>query len=142
MLRTALLSAVALASLAILSLALPLPALAGENNWLGAIISDGGTASNWATTTPFPIPPGAKVTMVCTAAANILTDRTKTSNGTTGDVKGLPITANTIFPTSVGKGLVQFGDGGTGALVSSGLIAVMGTASSTLCDVWIRQGGE
>jgi len=110
---------------------LSVTATAGENRYLGAIVVSGSSLNNTTTAAPFVIPPGSKVTVVCTAAVNMLTDNVSTA--TSGATKGLPISANSIFPTSVGRALA------TVSGVSTALIAVIGTGT---CDVWQRDGNE
>jgi hypothetical protein len=104
---------------------------AGENKYLGAIVVAGASLTNATTAAPFIIPPGAILTINCSAAVNMLTDATVTA--TSGATKGLPVPAATNFPTSVGKSLTTI----TGQ--PSALLAVIGTAT---CDVWQRVGNE
>jgi hypothetical protein len=110
---------------------LSVTATAGENRYLGAIVVSGSSLNNTTTAAPFIIPSGAKVTVVCSAAVNMLVDNMSTA--TTGSTKGLPIAANAIFPTSVGRNLTTISGQGTA------VIAVIGTAT---CDVWLRDGSE
>lgn len=112
-------------------LLLGLPATAGENKYLGAIVVSGSSLTNATTAAPFAIPPGALVTVYCTAAVQILTDATVVT--TTGAGKGLPVAASVYFPTSIGKRLTSVGG------IDSGLLAVIGTGT---CDVWQRIGNE
>ncbi len=108
------------------------PAQAGENKHLGVITVAGASLTNQTTAVPFAIPPGAKLTLVCSAAVQYLADATVVTTGTTGS-KGYPIAASTGFPTSVGGAQVRIGG------KDSGLIAIIGTG---FCDVWARQGTE
>jgi hypothetical protein len=110
---------------------LALHAHAGENRYLGAIVVSGSSLNNTTTAAPFVIPGGAKITVVCSASVNLLVDNLSTA--TTGATKGLPIAANSIFPTSVGKTLTTI----SGQVTA--VIAVIGTAT---CDVWLRDGNE
>jgi hypothetical protein len=113
--------------------------LAGENGYLGAIASpDGGSFSNYTTATTFPIPQGSKVTMYCTAATQLLTDNLTTA--TSGTKKGLPIAATTIFPTSVGRVMASFTDGGIAT--PTAVIAIIPVSGTSTCDVWLRMGTE
>lgn len=105
---------------------------AGENRHLGAIVVSGASLTNLTTAAPFAIPPGALITISCTASVQILVDNFVVSTGTTG-TKGVPIPATTLFPTSVGK------QNGTVSGVASAIIAIIGTAT---CDVWQRVGNE
>lgn len=108
-----------------------LTASAGENQYLGVITVSGASLTNATTAVPFFIPPGAKLTVYCSAAVNMLVDnRTATASGAN---KGVPVSATTLFPTSVGKGMQQV------AGQQSSLVAVIGTGS---CDFWVRDGNE
>ena len=110
---------------------LSVTATAGENRYLGAIVVAGSSLNNTTTAAPFVIPGGAKITVVCSAAVNMLVDNLSTA--ASGATKGLPIGANSIFPTSVGKTLTTI----SGA--STALVAVIGTGT---CDIWQRDGSE
>jgi len=109
----------------------PAPAVAGENAYLGAIVVSGSSLTNFTTAAPFAIPPGAYVTVNCTAAVNMLVDATVVTSSGAG--KGLPIPASTNFPTSVGKqkGLISGSP--------SASVAIIGTGT---CDFWLRVGNE
>lgn len=121
---------VALAGLALVLQSLP--ARAGENRYLGAIVVSGSSLNNATTAAPFVIPAGAKVTLY-TAGTDVrcLTDSTATA--TSGSTKGIPIPASSAWPTSVGAGLIFIS--GT----ESALIACIGTGT---VDVWVRAGTE
>jgi hypothetical protein len=121
--------------LASLCLLLAVPASAGENAYLGAVVVSGASLTNFTTAAPFAIPPGAKLTVVCSAAVQYLSDATVVT--TSGAGKGAPIGANTLFPTSVGKSKGRIVSGGTST--DSASIAFIGTGS---CDIWLRDGGE
>lgn len=116
------------------------PALAGEK-FLGTIVSGAGSdTTNDSTATPFKVPRGSKLTLNCTATANICTDQS-TACTTSGAGKGVPVNASTNFPTSV--------DATTGApTVSSGTAANGGSivrivgAAAVSCDVFLRSGNE
>lgn len=110
-------------------------ALAGENIHLGTATMTGASITNVTTAVPFYIPPGAQVTIYCSAAGvQILTDSTVVSTGTLG-TKGIIVPATTLFPTSVGKVKGVIGTQQTA------VIAFIGTAAVT-CDVWARLGTE
>lgn len=115
-------------------LLLSLTAKAGENRLLGTLTSTGASVNNATTAVPFAIPQGAKVTILCTAAARYLSDNIATANS--GATKGLQIPAGLIFPTSVGRSLVTVGGVQSAAIA---LISVTGTAD---CDVFLRDGNE
>lgn len=117
-------------SLALL-LCLSLPATAGENKYLGAIVVSGSSLTNITTAAPFAIPPGAQITINCDAAVRVLVDNFSTANS--GATKGVPVAASTNFPTSVGRYLALLNGS------QSAVIAVIGTAT---CDVWQRSGTE
>jgi hypothetical protein len=102
---------------------------AGENQYLGQIVVAANSRTNATTAAPFTIPPGAKITIYCTAAVNVLVD-----NAVATAVTGLPVAATTLFPTSVGR---------SGSILLSGAVtaqvAVFGTAT---CSIWVRDGNE
>lgn len=108
------------------------PAKAGESAYLGAIVVSGSSLTNLTTAAPFAIPPGAFLTINCTAAVNLLTDSTVATSS--GANKGLPVPANTNFPTSVGRKLLARLNG-----LDTAQIAIIGTGT---CDVWQRSGQE
>lgn len=118
----------------ILAIAAALSAFAGENKYLGSIQADGGLSgiNNSNTQTPFVIPPTAKLTLSCPDVVSYLADNFTVSDGGTVP-KGVPIPANTLFPTSVGAKLVVIGG------QPSALLAVHGAVT---CDVWLRDGLE
>lgn len=121
---------VALAGLALVLQSLP--ARAGENRYLGAIVVSGSSLTNASTAAPFVIPAGAKLTLYTTASGiQCLTDSTSTA--TSGATKGFPIPTSSAWPTSVGAGLILIS--GT----ESALIACIGTGT---VDVWVRSGTE
>lgn len=108
------------------------PAKAGESTYLGAIVVSGSSLTNVTTAVPFPIPPGSFLTINCTAAMNVLTDSAVVT--TSGANKGLPVPANTNFPTSVGRKTLARLNG-----IDTAQLAVIGTGT---CDVWQRSGQE
>lgn len=105
---------------------------AGENKYLGAVVVAGSSLTNITTAAPFAIPPGAYLTINCTAAIQYLADSTVVT--TTGATKGLTIPSATNFPTSVGKALTNYP-----ANSPSAVIAFIGTGT---CDIWQRSGLE
>lgn len=125
-----------LSLLLLLSVVLLAPARteAGENLHLGTATMTGASITNVSTAVPFRIPPGAYLTINCSAAVQMLTDATLVSVGTLG-TKGVPVPALTNFPTSVGQAKSSIS--GTPTAV----IAFIGTAAVT-CDVWARLGTE
>lgn len=124
-------------------------ALAGENIYLGRLASSGAGVSvnNFTTAVPFGIPPGAKVTMYCDAAARVLTDkRTVTVSFDGGAYLGVPVAVTTLFPTSVGRSSSQIlnvlqGDAGY-TYGPSAVISAAGATAASNCDVWQRVGDE
>lgn len=111
------------------------PAMAGESRLLGTLTSTGTSVNNTTTAVPFSIPLGAQVTLYCDAAGRLLTDTG--SVALTGATKGVPVAANTYFPTSVGR---QFTLTISGA--PSAVLAWISVSGTTNCDVWIRAGTE
>jgi len=113
------------------ALALGLSVQAGENKYLGAIVVSGASLTNLTTAAPFAIPPGSAFTVNCTAAVNMLVDNLSTA--ASGANFGLPIPANTNFPSSCGRAL------GNVSGNPSCVVAVFGTAS---CSYWLRDRTE
>jgi hypothetical protein len=109
-------------------------AVAGESRHLGVVLMTGLSVTNVTTAAPFQIPAGAKLTINCSAAVQVLTDSTTVSVGTTG-TKGLPVGATSNFPTSVGQARSTVNGN------PSAVIAFIGTAATT-CDIWLRDGAE
>lgn len=123
------------AALALLAACLvPASVSAGESRYLGTLTSTGTAVNNTTTATPFVIPPGARLTVVCDAAARLLTDSTATANS--GPTKGVPVGASAVWPTSVGSAKATL-NGERTAVVA--MISQSGTAN---CDVWVRDGTE
>lgn len=130
----------------------PTPAWAGEK-YLGKIVSAAGAdTSNESGTSsvPFWIPRGAKLTIVCNAAAYICVDTSTACTATAGTNPGLPVTSGEKFPTSVGPpylSTVTVGsghtstDGGTSLAAGSALVRIFGSGAVT-CDVYTRDGAE
>lgn len=113
----------------------PRQAKAGEFRLLGTITSAGTSVNNATTAVPFAIPPAAKLTLYCDASGRLLTDVTTVA--TSGATKGVPVAANTLFPTSVGsQGRVMV------SATWSALVAWISTTGTANCDVWQRTGTE
>ena len=111
-------------------------AMAGES-YLGAIVSSAGAdTSNDSTATPFYIPSAAKLTIVCNAVANVITD-TRTAANTTG-TNGLPLTANEKFPTSTGTTVKVV----SATAANGGAIVRIAGAAAATCYVYQRRGDE
>jgi len=118
-------------------------AFAGEK-FLGIIVSGAGAdTTNASTAAPFTINPGAKITMTCTAAAFICAQPPQSGTGSTactaslaGANPGVPVSANSPFPTSVST---QFTS--TIAGNKSATVRIVGTAAVN-CVVWERVGNE
>ena len=114
-----------------------LTAHAGESQFLGTLVSAGTSITNRSTATPFTIPRPSKITIVCDAAVRILTDASAVANS--GATTGLPVAANTLFPTSAGDtGTVSVSVAG----VKSAVIAMIPLTGSANCLVWKRSGTE
>lgn len=116
-----------------------LPALAGEE-YLGDITSTAGEdKTNGSTAAPFVVPVGSKVTLNCTAAANVCTD-TSSACTTSGAGKGVPVAALSNFPTSVRP---QPSSAPTINVLgkTSSIIRIVGAGAVT-CSVWARNGNE
>lgn len=109
------------------------PAFAGEK-YLGTIAGTAGptTKDNSNTASPFTIPPLARVTVQCDAAAYIATD---VVNGATSS-NGVLVQSNTAFPTSVGEGKVVISS------YRSAVISVIGSSGAVNCKVFERKGNE
>lgn len=127
-----------IAVIAIVSLS-PTASDAGESKFLGTLTSTGTSVTNLTTAVPFAVPPGAFLTIYCDASGRLLTD--STSVAATGVTKGLPVSALTYFPTSVGSSNT------TTVTISSvvfrtALLAWISTTGTTNCDVWQRAGTE
>jgi hypothetical protein len=124
---------------------LSLPALAGER-YLGSIVtntlSDAGLTerTNVTTAAPFRISPGAQITIQCDVAVYVITDDTTAVTS----ARGLYLTANEKFPTSVGTQVLStaatMSDGGT--QVTGGIVRVLSTSGNATCRVWERRGNE
>lgn len=125
--------------LAALVASLATPAYAGEE-YLGAIVSGAGAdTTNGSTAAPFVIPLGSKLTLYCTAAANICTDTT-TACGVTGAANmGVPVASTSAFPTSVRP--LSSAPSITISGQRSSIVRIVGAAAVT-CYVFARNGNE
>ena len=119
-----------------------LPASAGER-FLGIIVSGAGADTTNATTAaPFAIPPGAQITMACTAAAFICAAPLASSPSAActaslaGANPGVPVSANEKFPTSTSTQATA-----TIASSTSSTVRIVGAAAVN-CVVWERRGNE
>lgn len=107
--------------------------------YLGRIVSAGATTNNLTTATPFPILPGAKLTLVPSVAGQVAVDFAACINTPTAPNYGIPVTAGQTFPTSVGQGQAAMANSpGT----STALISWLPTSGAGNLDVWIRGGQE
>ena len=125
--------------LAVCACILAAPAFAGEK-YLGTIAGTTGPTSknNHNTATPFKIPPMAKVTVQCDAAAYIATDVI-----TATSTNGVKVSADSAFPTSVGVNLdAPSTDAGVSAITNSAVISVIGVSGAANCKVFERRGSE
>jgi hypothetical protein len=119
-----------------------LPAFAGER-FLGIIVSAAGADTTNATTAaPFAIPPGAQITMACTAAAFVCAaplasaPTSACTASLTGANPGVPVSANEKFPTSTSTQATVTVAGST-----SSTVRIVGTGAVN-CVVWERRGNE
>jgi len=114
-------------------------AAAGEA-YLGAIVSGAGAdTTNSTTSTPFVVPAGSKLTLYCTAAANICVDTSTACTAVGGANPGVPVASTTLFPTST----MQSSRAPTVTIsgAPSNIVRIVGTGAVT-CYVWIRNGNE
>lgn len=117
-------------------------AMAGER-FLGIIVSAAGADTTNATTAaPFAIPPGAQITMACTAAAFVCAAPLASSPtaactvSLAGANPGVPVSANEKFPTSTSTQATATIAGST-----SSTVRIVG-AGAVNCVVWERRGNE
>lgn len=126
-----------------------LPAFAGERV-IGTIVSGtGADTTNASTAVPFSIKPGMKLTIACTAAANICANSSTACTAVAGTNSGVPVTTLEKLPTSANAG-----DQATVAGAAVGppkTIVVAGKTSVTFrifgaaavsCTFWTRNGDE
>lgn len=126
----------------LLCLVLAPAALAGER-YLGVIVSGAGAdTTNASTAAPFAIPPGSKITMVCTASAFICAVPLASSPSAActaslaGANPGIPVVANEKFPTSA-----AVTNTATVASTRSAIVRIVGAAAVN-CLVYERSGTE
>ncbi len=113
-------------------------AFAGET-YLGALVSAAGAdITNDSTATPFYVPSDAKITVVCNAAAYVITDTR--SAATTNGTNGLPVSSGEKFPTSTGTQVKVSTASGTAA--AGGAIVRIAGAAAVTCWVYARRGNE
>lgn len=130
MIRSLLLLVVALAAA---------PALAGEE-YLGVIVSAAGAdTTNASTAAPFVVPLGSKLTIYCTAAANVCTDTASACTTLGGANAGVSVSSSSNFPTSV-RGNIS-APSVTISSQRSSIVRIVGAAAVT-CYVWARVGNE
>lgn len=118
------------------------PSWAGEK-YLGAIVSGAGAdTTNDSTATPFKIPLGSKLTVNCTAAANVCVDTGSACTALGGANPGVPVAASTNFPTSVASYGPNTYTVSSGTAANGGsVVRIVGTGAVT-CYVWLRMGDE
>lgn len=105
---------------------------------LGTIyVPDGGSATNRCTATPFVIPPSSRITVQCSAESYVGTNVGGCDGGTC-----LKITADAIFPTSVGNVVAKCTAINGGATTYTGGHLAMSTATVSYCRVYSRSGTE
>lgn len=111
-------------------------AFAGEM-YLGALVSAAGAdITNDATATPFLVPSDAKITVVCNAAAYVITD-TRTA-ATVNGTNGLPLASGEKFPTSTGTMVKVV----SATAANGGAIVRIAGAAAVTCWVYARRGNE
>lgn len=118
-------------------------ALAAEK-YLGKIVSGAGAdTTNDSTATPFFVPLGSKLTVVCNAAAYICVDTSTACTATAGSNPGLPVVASEKLPTSTGGGWLSTTPKVSSATAATGgaYVRIMGSGAVT-CDVFTRDGSE
>jgi len=126
-----------------------LPALAGERQ-IGVIVSAAGADTTNATTAvPFAITPNTRLTVSCTAAANICANSSTACTAVAGANAGLPVTAGEKLPTSADTGdLVTTAGAAVGppkTVVVAGKKSVtfrIFGAAAVSCTFWARNGDE
>lgn len=119
---------------AIFALCLSVQAIAGER-YLGVMDVTTSDKTNATVTTPFFIPPGAKITIQCDATAYVITDTTTAVTTSTG----VKLSADMLFPTSVGlSNKISSGNAANGGATLRAITAT-GTAN---CKVYERSGTE
>lgn len=114
----------------------PNEALAGER-YLGSIVSGAGAdTTNLSTATPFVVPPNARLTIQCNAAAYFISDTTTAVTSTLG----VELPANSIFLTKVAS-TPRVGITISTVYYLTNILRIAGPAAVT-CDVFARNGDE
>lgn len=126
-----------------------LPGFAGER-LLGTIASVAGADTTNATTAvPFAIAPETKLTISCTASANICANSSTACTAVAGANSGTPVSSGQLFPTSAGSGDLTTTSGA--AVGPPRTVVVAGKKSVTFrifgaaavsCTFWARNGDE
>ena len=126
-----------------------LPAFAGERV-IGTIVSAAGADTTNATTAvPFAITPNTKLTVSCTASANICANSSTACTAVAGANAGLPVTVGEKLPTSADTGDLTTTSGA--AVGPPRTVVVAGKKSVTFrifgaaavsCTFWARNGDE
>lgn len=128
----------------ILAVCLVAPPAQASERYLGKIVSGAGAdTTNDGTATPFFVPKGAKLTVVCNAAAYICVDTATACTATAGSNPGLPVASGEKFPTSTGNPGISTNPTVSSATAANGgaWVRIMGSAAVT-CDVYVRNGDE
>lgn len=113
-------------------------ALAGPRP-LGRIVSGAGAdTSNISTATPFFVARPARLTVVCNAAAFVLTDSTTAVTDLSGANAGIPVVANEKLNNSTGTLVVA----PTGTAAAGGAIVRISGPAAVTCWVFERRGNE
>jgi hypothetical protein len=126
-----------------------LPAFAGERI-IGKIVSVAGADTTNATTAvPFAITPGTKLTISCTASANICANSSTACTAVGGANDGLPVVVGEKLPTSANTGDLTTT---AGAAVGPPRTVVVASkrsvtfrifgAAAVSCTFWARNGDE
>lgn len=119
---------------------LAVPAVAGEK-YLGAIVSAAGAdTTNVSTAVPFKVSQGSKLTLNCTAAANVCVDTSSACTALGGANPGVPVASGANFPTSTeAQSLVKSTT--VGVTFDGSIVRIFGAGAVT-CYVFSRAGNE
>lgn len=124
-------------------------ALAGER-LLGTIVSGAGADTTNATTAaPFAIKPNTRLTIQCTASANICANSSTACTALAGSNSGVEVSSKEKFPTSAGSGDLPTTSGAQvgppRTVIVAGKVSVtfriFGPAAVS-CVFWSREGDE
>lgn len=110
----------------------PLAAFAGEGLAIGTITSTGAEVDNSTTAVPFVIPPKAKLTIQCDAAAYIAVNTLVAVTA----ANGLKVQTDQPWQTSTNGQLLTISS------IKSGVIRVISVTGTVNCKVFPRQGDE